>query len=57
MKWAGHVAHMVERRGYTEFWLGNLREGDHLGDLDVDRRIILGSSGSRMWGCGLNRVS
>ena len=26
---------------YTGFWLGNLRERDHLGDPGVDRRIIL----------------
>ena len=25
----------------TGFWLGNLRERDHWGDPDVDRRIIL----------------
>ena len=25
----------------TGFWWGNLRERDHLGDPDVDRRIIL----------------
>jgi len=25
----------------TGFWLGNLRERDHLGDPDVDGRIIL----------------
>jgi hypothetical protein len=25
---------------YTGFWLGNLRERDHLGDPGVDRRII-----------------
>jgi len=32
-----------ERRGevYTGFWWGGLREGDHLGDPDVDGRIIL----------------
>jgi len=32
-----------ERRGevYTGFWLGNLRERDHLGDPGVDKRIIL----------------
>jgi hypothetical protein len=26
---------------YTGFWLGNLRERDHLEDPGVDRRIIL----------------
>jgi hypothetical protein len=25
---------------YTEFWWGNLRVRDHLGDLGVDERII-----------------
>jgi hypothetical protein len=26
---------------HTGFWWGDLREGDHLGDPGVDRRIIL----------------
>jgi hypothetical protein len=26
---------------HTGFWWGDLREGDHLGDPDVDGRIIL----------------
>ena len=26
---------------YTGFWRGNLKERDHLEDLDVDERIIL----------------
>jgi hypothetical protein len=26
---------------HTGFWWGDLREGDHLEDLDVDGRIIL----------------
>ena len=26
---------------YTGFWWGGLREGDHLGDSEVDGRIIL----------------
>jgi hypothetical protein len=26
---------------HTGFWWGDLREGDHLGDRDVDGRIIL----------------
>jgi hypothetical protein len=32
---------MGERRGHTGFWQEDLREGDHLGDPDVDGRIIL----------------
>jgi len=34
---------MGERRGevYSGFWWGGLREGDHMGDPDIDRRIIL----------------
>jgi hypothetical protein len=31
----------MERRGYTGFWWGNLRERDHLEDPDSDGRIIL----------------
>jgi len=41
MRWAGHVAHMGEERGYIGSWLGNRREGDHWGDLGVDGRIKL----------------
>ena len=41
---------------YTGFWLGNLRERDHLGDPGVDERIILRSSVSGMWGYGLDRA-
>jgi hypothetical protein len=26
---------------HTGFWLGNLREGDHMEDLGIDARIIL----------------
>ena len=40
VRWAGHVARM--REVCTGFWWGNLREGDHWGDPDVDGRIILG---------------
>jgi len=32
LRWAGHVACMVERRRYTGFWWGNLRERDILED-------------------------
>jgi hypothetical protein len=41
IRWAGPVARMGERRGYTGFWWGNLREEDHLGDPGVDGRMIL----------------
>ena len=43
MRWAGHVARMGVRgeEEYTEFWWGNLRERDHLGDPGVDGRLIL----------------
>jgi hypothetical protein len=31
---------MGEKRMHTGFWWGDLREGDHLGDPGIDRRII-----------------
>jgi hypothetical protein len=40
MRWAGNLQRMGERKAYTGFWWGNLREGDHLGDRGVDGRII-----------------
>jgi hypothetical protein len=30
---------MGERKGYTGFWWGDLKERDHLGDQGVDGRI------------------
>ena len=35
----GHTAYGGE--AHIEFWWGNLKERDRLGDLGVDRRIIL----------------
>ena len=37
--------------GYTGLWWGNLRERDHMGDPDVDGRIILRSA-FRKWDVG-----
>jgi hypothetical protein len=41
MRWAGHVARMVEGEACTGFWWKNLRERDHWGNPGVDGRIIL----------------
>jgi hypothetical protein len=41
MRWTGHVARMGRGVGCTGFWWGNLREGDHWKDPDVDGGIIL----------------
>jgi hypothetical protein len=41
MRWAGHVARMGKREVHAEFWWEDLREGDHLGDLGGDGKIIL----------------
>jgi len=40
MRWMGHKASM-RGEAYTGFWCGNLRERDHLGEPDIDGRIIL----------------
>jgi hypothetical protein len=41
LRWAGHTARMGEGRGAYRILVGDPREGDHLGDPDVDGRIIL----------------
>jgi hypothetical protein len=41
MRWVGHVACMGRGEVHTEFWCGDLGEGDHLEDPGVDGRIIL----------------
>jgi hypothetical protein len=38
---AGYVARMGIGEAYSEFWWGNLRERDQLGDLGVNGRIII----------------
>ena len=46
-----------EKRGVYRFLAGKLRDRDHLEDPGMDGRIILnGSSGSGMWGYGLDRA-
>jgi hypothetical protein len=41
MRRAGFVACTGKREVHTGIWWGDLREGDQLGDPDVDGRIIL----------------
>jgi hypothetical protein len=41
MRWAEQVARTWRAAAYTVFWWGNLRDRDHLGDPDVNERIIL----------------
>jgi hypothetical protein len=41
MRWAGHVANMGARRGYTVFWRGKRTERDHLRDRGVDEATVL----------------
>ena len=41
MRWAGHVAHMEQRRGAYRVLVGNLREIDNLENPGIDGRKIL----------------
>jgi hypothetical protein len=43
LKWNGWGMLHVWGRGesYTGFWLGNLKEGDNLGDPGINRKMIL----------------
>jgi len=40
--WAGHAARMGDRRVYTGFWLGNMRQRDLQGDPGLNGKTILG---------------
>jgi hypothetical protein len=40
MRWVGHVARMGEMRN-ENFWCGNLKIRDHVGNIDVDGWVIL----------------
>jgi hypothetical protein len=41
IRWEGHVERMGREEAHTEFWWGNLNEGDHLKDLGEAGRILL----------------
>jgi hypothetical protein len=41
MRLARHVARLEDKRGVNRVLVGDLRERDHLEDLDLDGRIIL----------------
>ena len=61
MRWAGHVARMVEESGVYRVLVGKPEGKNHLGDLGVDGWIILGWISRRwdvgMWtGLGLPRI-
>ena len=52
MRWAGHMARVVEVRGCIGCCWGNRRERNHWGDLGVDGSIILWWI-SRRWDVGI----
>jgi hypothetical protein len=41
MRWAGHVAHMEDRRGTYRVLVGRLRERGHLEDPGIDGSLKL----------------
>jgi hypothetical protein len=41
MRWMGHVAQIGDRSVAYRVLVGDLRDRDHLEDLDIDGRIIL----------------
>jgi len=52
MRWAGHVARMVEERGMYRILVGKPEGRRHWGDLGVDGWIMLGWI-SRRWDVGI----
>jgi hypothetical protein len=57
IRWAGDVTCIERREIYTGFRCGNLREIDHWEKPRIEGRIIFKkSSGSGMWGFGLDRA-
>jgi hypothetical protein len=41
IRWVGHIARMGRVEVYTGFWLGNLRERDHLENPGIQDSVIL----------------
>jgi hypothetical protein len=41
MSWASYAAHLGEMINICNILVGTMKERNHLGDLDVDGRIIL----------------
>ena len=57
MRWVTDVARMGDRTGLYRVLLGKPEGKDHLEGPGIDGRNILnGSSGSGVWGYGLNRA-
>jgi hypothetical protein len=52
MRWVGHVACMGKGQVCTEFWWGNLKEGDRWGDPGVDGMTMLGWN-FKKWDVGM----
>jgi hypothetical protein len=53
--WAWHVARSGRGEACTGFWWKTLSKRDQLRDPGADGQLILsGSSGSEMWGYGLD---
>jgi hypothetical protein len=53
MTWTGHVAHIKGIRNEYKFWSENIKGGDYLGGIGLDRRIIfkciLKKLGMKVW--------
>jgi hypothetical protein len=41
MRQTGHVANMGGRETHTRFWWGNLKERQHMEDIDIDGRTVI----------------
>jgi hypothetical protein len=41
MNWMGHLECMGKEEVCTGFWLGNVKEGDDLEDVSIERKTIL----------------